>query len=144
MTEGSAPFHLTIENDIEVVGGAQQTFEEFLLSREVDPCAVYTVALAFEEIVTNVVKYSYDDLRRHQITIDADVGPAEILLRIADDGHEFNPLTAPPPDRTTPLEEREAGGLGIHIVRNLARRIEYRRLDGRNELTLFFPVTAET
>ena len=43
---------------------------------------------------------------------------------------------AAPPDLTGPLEGRNPGGLGIHLIRNMADRIEYRREDGQNRLRI--------
>jgi anti-sigma regulatory factor (Ser/Thr protein kinase) len=143
VTERSGSFHLAIENELEAVGKAQQELEEFLLGRAVDPGAVFPVVLALEEVVTNVIKYSYDDAGAHRILIDARVGAEEIVLRVVDDGREFDPLSAPPPDFTKPVEERPIGGLGVHLLRAYTRRIDYGRLGGKNELTLFFPVHAE-
>jgi serine/threonine-protein kinase RsbW len=48
----------------------------------------------------------------------------------------FNPLTAPDVDVTTPRDERTAAGLGIHFMRKLMDRIEYRRLEDGNLLIL--------
>jgi anti-sigma regulatory factor (Ser/Thr protein kinase) len=55
---------------------------------------------------------------------------------VIDDGHEFNPLEFPEPDTNLPVEERPIGGLGIHLLRKMADRLEYRRIDGFNRLAL--------
>jgi hypothetical protein len=48
----------------------------------------------------------------------------------------FNPLTAPDVEVTTPRDKRTAAGLGIHFMRKLMDRIEYRRLEDGNLLIL--------
>ena len=58
-----------------------------------------------------------------------------LMVTVSDDGVAFNPLAVPPPDTTLPLEERELGGLGIHLVRNLTDEATYGRLGGRNVIT---------
>ena len=35
-----------------------------------------------------------------------------------------------------PIEQRRIGGLGVHIMRTLAKSVEYRRQDGRNNLDI--------
>ena len=70
-------------------------------------------------------------LPTHQLAAD------HIVLQIADDGRDFNPLAAPPLDLDQPLEERTIGGLGVHLVRSLAERVKYQRAGGRNILTTF-------
>ncbi|MDD7430184.1 MAG: SpoIIE family protein phosphatase, partial [Oscillospiraceae bacterium] len=55
---------------------------------------------------------------------------------ISDNGIPFNPLSAPKADTTAALCERAAGGLGIHIVRNLMDEVSYKYEKGRNILTV--------
>jgi anti-sigma regulatory factor (Ser/Thr protein kinase) len=62
--------------------------------------------------------------------------PGTLLFVLEDDGREFNPLEVPPPDLHLPLEQREAGGLGIHWIRQLAAHVDYQRFGTRNRLTV--------
>ena len=55
---------------------------------------------------------------------------------VEDDGLPFNPLEAPEPDLDSPIETRQIGGLGIHLVRNVTDGLEYRRNEGRNRLVI--------
>ena len=65
-----------------------------------------------------------------------EVADRRFLLTIIDDGIPFNPLTPETPDTNTPIEERELGGLGIHLVRTLADEATYQRQADKNVLTL--------
>jgi len=58
------------------------------------------------------------------------------MLTVTDDGHPFNPLEAPEPDTTLPVEERPIGGLGIYLLRKMFDRMDYTRTDGKNRVTL--------
>jgi len=98
--------------------------------------AAYSANLAIEEMVSNTLKFGYDDARVHEIFLRAEVLPKRLLLVIEDDGHEFNPLNAPEPDVHLPAEERTPGGLGIYLVRKFAEEMRYERRDGRNRLTI--------
>jgi serine/threonine-protein kinase RsbW len=53
---------------------------------------------------------------------------------VADDGPEFDPLSAAEPDTTLGVEDRPIGGLGIALVRRLMDEVAYERRDGRNRL----------
>ena len=92
--------------------------------------------LAVEELFTNIVFYAYDDQEKHEIEIlfeHPETGC--VLITLSDDGKAFNPLENPTGDNLVKsLEEREIGGLGIHLVRKMVSHIEYKRLDGRNIL----------
>jgi serine/threonine-protein kinase RsbW len=109
----------------------------FLESANIGGHAAYVANLAFEELATNTLKYGYDDNARHEIVLRVEVKPGVgIRLSVQDDGHAFDPLEFPEPRVDLPAEERAPGGLGILLVRKLADRMEYRRADGRNEVTV--------
>ena len=48
----------------------------------------------------------------------------------------FAPTDAPDVDTSLTAEERQIGGLGIFLVRQLMDTINYERIDGKNVLTL--------
>lgn len=59
-----------------------------------------------------------------------------VRLTVIDDGRAFDPLAAPPPNLSTDVRERPIGGLGLHMLREMADEIVYKRRDGTNRLTL--------
>ena len=61
-------------------------------------------------------------------------GVATITIR--DWGHTFNPLELPPPDLNLDINERPIGGLGIYLMKKFTDRLEYRREDDSNILTI--------
>ena len=94
------------------------------------------IDLALEECVTNVITHACNDGREHWVTIRFKAAAEKVCVEVEDDGREFNPLTVPPVDITEPLETRAVGGLGVHMMRQLMDAVEYRRVQGRNLLTL--------
>jgi anti-sigma regulatory factor (Ser/Thr protein kinase) len=110
----------------------------FLEQQSLSPATEYAINLALEEMVTNVIKYAYDDELPHQIGISVCIGDSEAVMTLTDDGHEFNPLAAPEPDLDQDIEDRPIGGLGLHLVQSMAKRVEYERRQGRNLLTLTY------
>ena len=92
--------------------------------------------LLIEEIFMNVCCHAYPDGRQGVVTLTYSVpAPGELSVEVADQGAEFNPLTAAPPDLTLNLESRPIGGLGIFLVKTLAPSITYRRDRDWNRLT---------
>ena len=85
-----------------------------------------------DELITNVLTHG----EAENVTVALSLAPGLLTVTVADDGHPFNPLDAPVPDTTLSLEEREVGGLGIHLIRNMMDDVEYVYRDGFNELTL--------
>jgi serine/threonine-protein kinase RsbW len=64
--------------------------------------------------------------------VDADY----VAIEIVDQAEAFNPLLAPPPDTSSPLDERKPGGLGIALVRQLMDDTRYERRNDRNYFTM--------
>jgi serine/threonine-protein kinase RsbW len=109
---------------------------DFLNRHLCGPQALYQAQLAAEEIGTNIMKYAYDDELEHCITLRVECLADCFRLQILDDGHPFDSRQVPEPDLEQSIEARRPGGLGISLVRRLARRMDYERRDGINTLTV--------
>ncbi len=97
----------------------------------------HDVALAVEELLANAVihgrKLSGRDPR---LLVTCDCGEGRLRVEVRDDGPPFNPLEAPMPDLDSPLDERPAGGLGVHLVLTLVDEVQYARQGGENVVAL--------
>jgi anti-sigma regulatory factor (Ser/Thr protein kinase) len=92
------------------------------------------VRLAVEEAVSNTIRHGYADREPHPILLRASLEGGALCIEIEDDARAFDPLEAPLPDVTRPLEEKSPGGLGLLLLRSVADRLEYRREQGKNFL----------
>jgi serine/threonine-protein kinase RsbW len=100
-----------------------------------DDKKIFHIKLASEEILVNIVNYSYPG---GQGDIEINVtgrGEDALVVEIADRGIAFDPLSLPEPDIHAPMEKRKIGGLGVFLVRKLMDEVTYRREEGRNILT---------
>jgi anti-sigma regulatory factor (Ser/Thr protein kinase) len=136
MTPCPASITLHVRNEIEAISPATERAEAWLAEQHVSSDAVYLARLAIEELVTNCIKYGYDDSNDHTIDIVLAVNGDALKVEVIDDGHAFNPLEVPPPDLSLAVEDRPIGGLGIHLLRALADEVTYERRDRTNRLTL--------
>jgi serine/threonine-protein kinase RsbW len=59
-----------------------------------------------------------------------------VQLCVEDSAPPFNPLLAPEPDLTLPLDQRVPGGLGVHLVRKMMDHLAYQRAGGKNKLSM--------
>ena len=92
--------------------------------------------LVAEESLSNIIRHAYADAARHSIDVTLEVDGGEIRLVLRDDGRPYDPLAAPTPGLDRPIEERSPGGLGVHLLRTLVDRADYRRENGVNVLSL--------
>jgi anti-sigma regulatory factor (Ser/Thr protein kinase) len=99
---------------------------------------VFSVKLAIEELLVNTISYGYPS-REGDVEVAcfrADDGGLSVLLR--DWGPPFNPLEREAPDLSADISQRRVGGLGIYLVRQLAKELSYKRDGNANVLTLRF------
>ena len=98
---------------------------------------IATIETALDEIVTNVLSYALKD-KKPYIVIACYLSPDKdyIEFSIRDFGPAFNPLEAEEPDVSLELEDREVGGLGIFLVKNLMDEVRYSRVGRENILTI--------
>lgn len=92
--------------------------------------------LVMEEVVVNVINYAYPDGHSGNVEVGYSIeGPGKLSVQVCDSGREFDPLAKDPPDLRLGLADRPIGGLGIFLVKQIAREITYSREGERNILT---------
>lgn len=113
----------------------REFLESAILTLGGDSDVAGDLVLAVNEAVTNSLLHGYDD-RPGPIMVCVEADGNDILVRLSDDAALFDPTTVPPPDINLPIEDRPLGGLGVHMMRQLADELSYRVADeGTNELT---------
>jgi anti-sigma regulatory factor (Ser/Thr protein kinase) len=110
--------------------------EGFAREEQLTAKALQAADLALEEHLTNVWKYGFADTAEHEIRVRLRREGGLLRIEVEDDGRAYNPLERPPVDTSVPLEEREVGGLGIHLMRQFMDELDYRREGGRNILSM--------
>jgi len=59
-----------------------------------------------------------------------------LIITLEDDGIPFNPFRNAAPDIKLAINERDLGGLGVHIVKNIVDEYAYIRQSNRNIINL--------
>lgn len=108
---------------------------EFLSGSGLPQSHAYDLDLILEELFTNVLKYSSGSAPV-AILLTRDDSVITIALREFDAAKAYDITRAPEPDLSRPIAERPVGGLGIHMVRQLAETIRYEYKDRVSTTTI--------
>ena len=92
------------------------------------------LAIVLEELFLNVAENGGAPPPSVELTFVRE--PLALQLVVEDDGAPFDPTAAPPPDFSVAANERDAGGLGIHLVMRLMDEVSYTRAGDLNRLVL--------
>ena len=128
---------LIMRNDIQQIPTLAEWIEGLGVPEELN----MPINLAIEEAVTNVMLYAYPGqhgsvLVEFAKAIDPQTAAQRLIFTITDSGIPFDPTQRPEADISSSAEEREIGGLGIHLVRQIMSEVLYERKDDKNVLTL--------
>ena len=132
---------LTITNDINELAALEPFVEELSETYGLDTTMTFNLQLALDEALTNVVNYAYGDATGMPITLEAEMQQTQtgrrLVFTLTDKGMPFNPLeNAPEVDTTLKAEDRDIGGLGIFLIRQMMDELKYTRSEGKNVFTL--------
>ena len=91
--------------------------------------------LCVEEVVVNIINYAYTE-NEGSLRMNCSKDSAEFVITIEDKGIPFNMLEKEDPNVDAPADEREIGGLGVFLVKELMDEVIYSRENGVNTLVL--------
>lgn len=129
------PPRLVIDPDITKIPIVSAWLEEVMKGNRFSEEEILDTQLAVEEIVTNVILHGYTSAGG-TIGITWRFAGDRAEVEISDTAPAFDPLSLPEPDLAGDLNDREPGGVGVFLVRQLMDEVRYRREDGRNILTV--------
>jgi anti-sigma regulatory factor (Ser/Thr protein kinase) len=117
------------------LASGQTAVREFLAASAVTERAAYYTELAFEELLTNVIRHGRP-AAGSMVDVSIAVSDSRVVLDFEDDGVAFDPLSLPAPALPGNVDDAVIGGLGIFLIRQTAEHMAYRRTGGRNHLTV--------
>ncbi len=127
---------IVIKNEVEELDKLAAFVEEVASELGLEPELEMNLNLALEEVVSNVILYAYPKKEEGSVMIAANGDGKSLVFTITDKGKEFDPTKVEEADITLSAEDRQIGGLGIYIVKNIMNEVTYQRLEGHNVLTL--------
>jgi serine/threonine-protein kinase RsbW len=134
----------TLRNERSEIARMFTLVEGFCQANEIADDDMFNVRLILDEAVINVIVHGYEDAGQHEIRVALSLDSGILAVQIEDDGISYNPLDAPAPRFDLPIEQRRIGGLGVHIMKALARNVAYRREEGRNHLDIAIQIGVQS
>src|SRR6476659_3194065 len=122
------------------IGSMTAFSAEAFIRMRIDARLLPIVDLAVEELFTNMVKYGAGSSAPVRIEIGAIAGGVEVRL-IDDDVEPFDITRAPDVDIDAPIEDREPGGLGLHLIRRMVDSVEYGYVKERRQSRITLRIT---
>ena len=135
--KSSTPFKLELAADLRNLPIFLKEATKLAKSIGFDKHSIMHIELVLEEIIVNIILHAYNNKKNGKIILEGSAAiPKALQLIIKDFGIPFNLIEAKDPDIELSIEERDAGGLGIFLVKRLVNDIKYERKNNTNILTL--------
>ena len=127
---------LTFKNEEEELTRVTEFMENICDELQLDTHVAMKIQVAIEEMVTNVIFYAYPEGTSADITLSAESDDKELTFVLSDTGKPFDPTAKEDADIEANPMDREQGGMGILIVKNIMNEVSYQRLGDTNQLTM--------
>jgi len=127
---------ISILNKLEELEKIVVHFDQFCEKNNIGIQYNQKVNLSLDDLVNNIISYGYNDNDEHQIKIEFELFKNNLRITVEDDAIAFNPFDGDGADTTLSLDEREIGGLGIHLIQQLMSTYNYTRKANKNIVVL--------
>ena len=127
---------LTFKNEEHELNRVAEFMEGVCDELQLDMHVAMKIQVAMEEMVTNVIFYAYPEGTSADITLTAESDGKEVTFVLSDAGKPFDPTAKEDADLDVNPMDREQGGMGILIVKNIMNEVSYERLGDMNQLTM--------
>ncbi len=129
-------YQMVIKNSIGNLSSLSEKITQLCNNWEMSSDVLNKVNLVVEELISNTIFYGYSDTFEHDIILNLMYDESTISIEIIDDAKEFNPITQKSADINSDINERQVGGLGIHLVKSLSDAFTYQREDSKNKIKI--------
>jgi len=137
-------FRMTIGADLGGVARVNAAFAGFAEAHALPAPIRRSVSVALDELLNNTISYGFAGRPGGEVTIEVELRTDRLSLTLTDDGKPFDPFGMAAPDTALPVEARQVGGFGIHLVRRMMDEVSYHRRADRNVVTLAKLLTRRT
>lgn len=127
---------IQIRNQVDDLQHVAAFVEEIADELQLSPELTMNFNLVLEEMVSNVIFYAYPKENDQPIILTATSDDDSISFIITDEGRAFDPTAREDADMSVNPADRQLGGMGIFITRQIMDDVTYQHIDGCNILTM--------
>lgn len=132
---------LILKNRLYEIDRMNNRFNEFAGKHAIPLKISRTMGMIFDELLNNIISYAFLDESEHEIEVKVELSGEDMVITLTDDGIPFNPFQKEAPDTKLSIEDREIGGLGILLVRQMMDKVSYQRKIDKNVISLVKTIT---
>lgn len=128
---------MTLDATIENIGVVTDFVTAELENVDCPPKVQIQISIAIDELFSNISRYAYNpEIGPAAVRVEVEENPLAVVITFMDHGVPYDPLAKVNPDTSLSAEDREIGGLGIFLVKNIMDDVVYEYKDGRNILKI--------
>ena len=135
MSKSKCTTRVVIGGDLAGIPRVSAAIEDMMRECRFSDDEILDLQLGVEEAIANIILHGYRGVSG-EVEIEIHVTDMSAEVGISDQAPPFDPLSVPVPDLGSELSERHAGGLGIHLMRQVVDEVRYEYVNGNNVLTL--------
>jgi sigma-B regulation protein RsbU (phosphoserine phosphatase) len=136
----SPRMNLVIDSDFQEIGRLNKELQRFAEKNNLPSDVTRKLSIAIDDLVNNIISYSMEKGVGHTIEINCFYSNNRLMLEVIDSGKPFNPFESLQADTTSSIEEREIGGLGRLLVKELMDDVDYERQKDKNVVKLIMNI----
>lgn len=130
-TSAVEPLVVRVENKLDHWPVLRCALHDYGVCAGMNARGLKMIELAVEEAVVNIINYS----RAEWVELEVKV-KSGINVTLRDNGAAFDPLQQAEVDTDRATDERQVGGMGIHLIRQIVDELHYERKENKNILRM--------
>ena len=137
MSNAPATLRLTLSSRLSELTRIRNELDRYLRDCSLPDSVRNTLLVVTEEVLTNIVRYGGCDEASDLIEVTVSQENAVVHMEFIDSGEPFDLLKET--GRATAeqlIDNREVGGFGVHLIRELTNHQEYTRKADRNHFRI--------
>ncbi len=134
--EDAASINLHLKNKLTEIDRTLQSFAAFCKRTQLTEDIQNSISIVLDDLLNNIINYAFENSEEHEIEVSFRADKQRLIIDVVDDGAEFDPFLRAEPDIESDIDGRDIGGLGIHMIKSIMDDYFYKRVKGRNHVTL--------